>query len=528
MYLYRAGFRPIFCGFGGDDVGRFLLRRRFLEVGIVIFCLGLCMISLIHYYYDKNQNDVEAFSKVQEVLNRYDDSKLGLEKSIEGLSRSAYVFDTVMSKEDYISRFLDSVLKVDDVIEMSRVVVDGKVIGDNVPDEVAKWYGDVADEPKKMWSDVYTYGDSTLRELYFPVFYNQEVVGFVSYSVNVDKMFVDMNDLEYSYVVGGLKLYETGRFDSHSEFLDYGQVTRGKAKIEYVYEDVRIIDVIRDSINYYVIFGFVWIIVIVLFGVSLRRMSKRGEAFIHEVSSVLSGTREGEYRKDFFGSSYTEVEYEILKSLRDFVEDYEKDLDLVEKLNISENRLSDTRYSNRKLRELYIKTKRDMVNEVSKCEELNDELIKLKEDYRLIEVERIDLKGNMDVILSDLLDTKEEVEKHKNSIDRVLKIANEFNVDDFQVDVCERDSVDQLDGLEYRLRLVLAELYSYGVSNIGMECNVDYMIEKLEYCVRDVGRVREQFRSMENELSVVIEQVNEIGGTVRNLIVDIENECSVE
>lgn len=483
-----------------------LLRRNLVVLYVVTLCLGLVVFSFYSYSSEKNKNEIEKTIVAENVLSRYLETELRTETSLWSVSRSVYVFDTVMSKEDYASRFLYNILKADDVIKMSRVVVDDNVFGDDIPDQLDRWYTEVRDRSKLVWSDVYTYEGSTLRDLYSPVFYNQKVVGFVSYSVSVPEMFEGVEGMDYAYYDGDTAVFETVTYADHLDAWASGSVEKGKGKIEYVYRDVQLLNVMKDSVTSYVVVCLLWTSLFVLIGMFIRSVCMRREMLTRDVNRILSQGSEDEFSKEILGRSYMADEYGMLKELRDRMDDLRKEEDLTEKLKISEGRLSDARESNRKLRDIYIRTKQDMVLGVERYDVLNEDFVSFKEKYRLVEDERDGLKQDIISTESELYDRRMEVEKYRDVIERVYRIADAFYIEGSSVSMGNDESNPVMDGLEYRLRLVIAELYSQGVYDAGIGNKVDYMIEKLESCIYDVDHIRNHFGSLEESMDELIDR----------------------
>lgn len=455
-----------------------MLKLRHFVLGYcVTLCIGFLMVYVFLFTHDRHLTDDVVDENVINVMNQYKETKDRVSRSIEGLSRSAYVFDTVMSKEDYISRFLDSVLKSDDVIEDARVVVGDKVYGDGIYGYLDSWYDEVEDSSKINWSNVYKKKGVMLRDVYFPVFYNESVVGFVSYSINIDRMFLNNGEVNFSYVEDGSKLYSTNGFDKLFEERRHGKLKLGTDYVRYIYDDRGVVDYIYEY--KYIYLGLGSVVSVLWLGIWLIqfKLNRRVRIVINRVSDALV-SRDIRMLSDLTAVSDS-VDYQLIKSARDIMIENRDTHEFLYTLDELNNRIVDLRISNRKLRDLYIKANCDL-NELSKVHE------DIKEDYCTMKDELCRKNTELDVL--------NEVVDHYDVLKRNL--LNKLNVfgDTANVGVVfegDKDLIAILDELEYNLRRVLADSYYMAVSDHVINVDYDKMVDRLEESIGDISKIKQ-------------------------------------
>ena len=468
-----------------------LKLRSFILGYCVTLCIGFLLVYVFLFTHDRHLRDEVVDEHVINVMNQYKETKDRVSRSIEGLSRSAYVFDTVMSKEDYISRFLDSVLKSDDVIEGARVVVGNNVYGDGIYGYLDSWYDEVEDSSKINWSNVYKKKGVMLRDVYFPVFYNESVVGFVSYSINIDRMFLNNGEVNFSYVEDGSKLYSTNGFDKLFEERRHGKLKLGTDYAWYVYDDRGVVDYIYEY--KYIYLGLLSVVSVLWLGMWFIqfKLNRRVRIVLNRVGDSLD-SRDISMLSDLKDVSDT-VDYQLIKSVRDVLVEARDTHEFLYTLDELNNRIVDLRNSNRKLRELYIKAKCDF-NELSKVHE------DIKEDYCTMQDELCRKNTELDAL--------NEVVDHYDVLKRtLLNKLNAFEYTDnvgiiFEDDV---DSKDTLEDLEYNLRRVLADSYYMAVSDHVINVDYDKMVDRLEESIGDIGKIKQLSDRKHEELGRLFE-----------------------
>lgn len=463
-----------------------LKLRHFILGYCVTLCIGFLMVYVFLFTHDRHLTDEVVDEHVINVMNQYKETKDRVSRSIEGLSRSAYVFDTVMSKEDYISRFLDSVLKSDDVIEDARVVVGDKVYGDEMYGPLGDWYAEIEGNSKLKWSNVYKNNGNVLRDVYFPVFYNQRVVGFVSYSINIDRMFLNNGAVNFSYVEDGSKLYSTDGFDKLFEERRHGKLKLGTDYAWYIYDDRGVVDYIYEY--KYIYLGLVSVVSVLWLGMWFIqfKLNRRVRILITRVSEALD-SRDISVLSDLNEvSDY--ADYQLIKSVRDVLIENRDHHEFLYTLDDLNKRIIDIRTSNRKLRDLYIRAKCDF-NDLSKVHE------DIKEDYCTIQDELCRKNTESDAL--------NETVDHYDVLKRtLLNKLNAFEYIDNGGVVFEddKDLIDILDALEYNLRRVLADSYSMAVSDHVINVDYDKMVDRLEESIENIGKIKQLSNRKHEEL----------------------------
>lgn len=455
-----------------------MLKLRSFVLGYcVTLCIGFLMVYVFLFTHDRHLRDEVVDEHVINVMNQYKETKDRVSRSIEGLSRSAYVFDTVMSKEDYISRFLDSVLKSDAVIEDARVVVGDKVYGDEMYGPLGDWYDEIEGNSKLKWSNVYKNNGNVLRDAYFPVFYNQRVVGFVSYSINVDRMFLNSGEVNFSYVEDGSKLYSTNGFDKLFEERRHGKLKLGTDYVRYIYDDRGVVDYIYEY--KYIYLGLGSVVSVLWLGLWLIqfKLNRRVRIIINRVSDAVD-SRDIRMLSDLTDVNDC-VDYQLIKSVRDIMIENRDTNEFLYTLDELNNRIIDLRNSNRKLRDLYIKAKCDF-NNLSKVHE------DIKEGYYTMKDELCRKNNELDA-LNDAVDHYDVLKR--NLLNKLSAFEYTDNVGVvFEDDV---DLIDILDELEYNLRRVLADYYYMAVSDHVINVDYDRMVDRLEESIENIGKIKQ-------------------------------------
>lgn len=454
-----------------------LKLRHFILGYCVTLCIGFLMVYIFLFTHDRQITDDVVDDHIINVTNQYKETKDRVSRSIEGLSRSAYVFDTVMSKEDYISRFLDSVLKSDDVIENARVVVDDKVYGDEIYGPLEDWYDEIEGDSKLKWSNVYKNNGNVFRDVYFPVFYNQRVVGFVSYSINIDRMFLNSGEFNFSYVEDGSNLYGTDGFEKLFEERRHGKLKLGADYVRYIYDDRGVIDYIYEY--KYIYLGLLSVVSVLWLGMWFIQFKLN-----RRVCNVLTRVSDALDRRDIsmlydLKDVSDSVDYQLIKSVRDVLEETRDNHEYLYNLDELNNRIVDLRTSNRKLRELYIKAKCEF-NDLSKVHE------DIKEDYCTMKDELCRKNTELDA-LNEVVDHYDVLKS--NLLNKLNAFGDTDNVG--VVFEGDKDLIDILDELEYNLRRVLADSYYMAVSDHVINVDYDKMVDRLEESIGDIGKIKQ-------------------------------------
>lgn len=470
-----------------------LLKNRMLLGYFLTLVLSVVVLSFVICFYSQRNNDRVIDIKSEAISSMYSEKVSRVERSIEGLSRSVYVFDTVMSKDDYSSRFLYSVAKSDELIFGSRVVVDEKVYGDRIHDELDSWYKEVKGDSKLRWSGAYEYKGNWLRDVYFPVFYNQKVVAYVSYSVNVNEMFDGIDGIDFSYVSGSDVIYETSGFVGDSFENRRGNVKFGKDTMYYLYDNIHWFDYIKE---FKWVYGLLFLLVSVswmLIGWIYFTFFGRIDKTWIEVSRSIEENDINRLVVLCDDSKHSDiVGYELIKGVRDLLHEFKREKGLAELLDLRNEEINDIKDVNRKLRTLYVKNKGDLDDERVRYLKISEELDDAVEKSRLLS--------------SEIGDYETRERMYTQIYNDVYKRLDELRLNNFEsVCECDLDVIEVLNDCEYQLRLVLADMYSLGFSDMYESIKTDTVVDRLEKSILSVGKIKDRFDCSDQEVDELVD-----------------------